>query len=759
MLDLKHPNKNLKAYPFASVAKAEGINFFCFRPCDININSKIIQGFFYENGSWIIKETTFPDVVYNSNSQAKTEEDQIKIEALRFLIPFTSYPVGNKVKVFEMLSKSDTFASYLPKTKEVKDIKSTLGFINQEKNIILKPQHGRKGTGIFFISLNEDGYELADGSNVQLISLNELEDLIVEIIPKEYITQQYIRSINNAGNAYDIRLHVQKGGTGNWEICMIYPRIAPHKSIKANISSGGSTLYITPFLKQEFNDEYFNIKRYLEVFSLSLANEMDKIYKVSFDELGIDIGIDENNKIWLYEINWHPGVPPTFYLELDVVKTSLEYCCYLAQRFLIQEKPIKAFRPVIAVTGSAGKTTTKSMIASALRERFNIFESNDNCTTSENTRKHVSQITPFHQTAVLEYAMGHEGVIARHCQYIKPHISIITNIGPSHISNFNNDIKAIAKAKSEIIKGMDKDGILIINGNDPNSEFLETEQFKGRIIKVGTKEDCSFKAINIQHSANGISFDVEINGESSTVLLPALGDHNIYNALFAIAAGVQMGLSTKEILDGLIKYRNPKGRLDIHNFDGNITVLDDTCHATFEAMKSAIEVLYQQANGRNKIAVLGTMPELGEHVIEYHREIGKLLLEKEVNMLITVGMNTRHYRSGAVDAGFPPENIHSFYDLDILDKFMKNVVSSDTIFLFKGARRINLSESVHKFINYLDIRKVSTIELNIFERRISDENIYRGTKASNRVLPLPDELKAILDDTPKLGMNDSLRPW
>lgn len=605
MLGLKHPEKNLKAYPFACVAKAEGINFFYFRPSDVNLESKTIQAYFYENGSWIVKQTIFPDVVYNSKSQANSEEDQIIIEALRFLIPFTSHPVGNKMNVLKMLGKSKIFASYFPETIEVQNVNTAIAFINLRKSIILKPRNGRKGRGIIFISCKEDFYELTVDNKVEVLSKTELGIEIEKLIPHIYIAQQYISSKNKTGNAYDLRLHVQKDGNGEWKICTIYPRIAPHDSIKSNISSGGATLYLTPFLEQEFSLESFNMKRYLEVFSLSIAKEMDKIYGVSFDELGIDIGLDENNKAWLYEINWHPGVPPAFYLELDVVKTSLKYCCYLANKFLSKVTSLQAFRPVIAVTGSAGKTTTKSMVSSVLREKFNIFESKDNCNTSENTCKHVNAITPFHQAAVLEYAMGHEGVITRHCQFIKPHLSIITNIGPAHISNFNNDIRGIARAKSEIIRGMDQDGILIINGDDPNSNFLETESFKGTVLKVGTNKNCDFQATNVRYESNGISFDIEIKGEILTAFLPASGNHNLYNALFAIAAGVQLGLSPMEILRGLKKYRNPKGRLELRHFDDEITLIDDTCHATFEAMKSAIEVLCQIAkDNRRKIAVL-----------------------------------------------------------------------------------------------------------------------------------------------------------
>jgi UDP-N-acetylmuramoyl-tripeptide--D-alanyl-D-alanine ligase len=163
-----------------------------------------------------------------------------------------------------------------------------------------------------------------------------------------------------------------------------------------------------------------------------------------------------------------------------------------------------------------------------------------------------------------------------------------------------------------------------------------------------------------------------------------------------------MGLSSAEILEGLKKYRNPKRRLEIYHFNDEITVIDDTCHATFEAMKAAIEVLYQSAKvDQKKIAVIGTMPELGTKAIEYHREIGKLLFEREVNMLITIGMNTRHYRIGAIEAGFQPENIFSFYSLEKLEKYLEKMVSSNTVFLFKGARRINLSKTVENFISYL----------------------------------------------------------
>lgn len=343
MLDLAGPEKHLKAYPFAAVAKAEGIGFFYFQPQDVDLETKTIRGKFYENGQWIEKQTTFPDVIYNANGHVKSEEEQLIIEALKALIPFTSWSVGNKMKVFNKLTKSALFSRYLPDTMEVKEAEAAIDFINEKEQVILKPRNGRKGKGILYVRRMEDEYEVRGDNEQQRMSRRMLSSLLTDKIPEKYIIQTFIQCRNQAGLTYDLRLHVQKDGTGRWTVCSIYPRIAPPNSVKANISSGGAALYITPFLKQEFGEDYFNMQRYLEVFAISISKEMDKLYKRSFDELGIDIGIDSSGKVWLYEINWHPGVPPAFYLELDVVKTSLAYCCYLAHASGAQLslKPVK----------------------------------------------------------------------------------------------------------------------------------------------------------------------------------------------------------------------------------------------------------------------------------------------------------------------------------------------------------------------------------------------------------------------------------
>lgn len=186
-------------------------------------------------------------------------------------------------------------------------------------------------------------FRVLDGTESKLLSYDELKDVLSEELTKEpFIVQPFIICKTKSGLTFDFRLHVQKNGEGEWVITSIYPRIGASGSIVSNINNGGSTNYPVPFLKQEFGNDFFNVKRYLEIFSLQLAHHMDDIQQKKFsetiDELGIDVALDDRGKIWLYEINWRPGCPPTFYLEMDVVKNTIQYCYYLARKHQEEKK-------------------------------------------------------------------------------------------------------------------------------------------------------------------------------------------------------------------------------------------------------------------------------------------------------------------------------------------------------------------------------------------------------------------------------------
>ena len=332
----KHPESVIKSYAYAAIAKAEGAELLYFSPKNVDFKNKTIKGYVFKNGAWKETISPFPHVIYNAGSPEKLAISSEIILKLREEIPFTTNSIGNKMRVYKRIKKVGKFSNYLIPSQNIYSIRGFVSFFNQYKKIVFKPVNGRKGQNVIFIERINHKYNVLIGTENTVYSGNELRDFISEKLRQEpYLMQPYIKCKTKSGNAYDFRLHVQKDGKGNWVIAQIYPRIGPSGSIVSNINSGGATNYLVPFLRQEFGDKYFDIKRYLEHFSIQFAKHMDEIQLSNFnetiDELGIDVALDDLGKIWIFEVNWRPGCPPAFYLELDVVKNMIRYAMFLAQ--------------------------------------------------------------------------------------------------------------------------------------------------------------------------------------------------------------------------------------------------------------------------------------------------------------------------------------------------------------------------------------------------------------------------------------------
>ncbi|SFC78101.1 UDP-N-acetylmuramoyl-tripeptide--D-alanyl-D-alanine ligase [Bacillus sp. OV322] len=706
----KDPSKVKKTYAFAAVAKAEGAEFFYFSPKTVDFTNKSIKGQVFENGSWVNRTMPFPDVIYNAGDPNKLAKSEEVIQKLKKIIPFTTNSIGNKWSVYERLKKGQDFSHYLiPSEKISGNIEKFFQFLSSYEKIVFKPYNGRKGKGIYLISMENENFLVTKDSHSSYYSHSQLNDLIEEKLSKEtYIMQPYITSVTKSGQVYDFRLHVQKNGDGEWVITAIYPRIAPKGSIIPNINNGGFTNYLEPFLKQEFNEEALNTKGTLEYFSLSLARHLDelqkRLYEEVIDEIGIDIGLDENKKIWIYEVNWLPGCPPTFYLEMDVVINSIRYAMYLAKKQEAMKAKIQTVKktnkakgeiPIIAITGSAGKTTTKAFLASILSKKWNTFESKDYWNTAQHTEIHASEINETHEAIVLEYGMSSPGTITKHCSIIKPNISIVTNVGLAHVGHFNNDIKGIAKAKSELIHGMDQDGLLVTNKDDRNSILLETDHFRGKIITIGIKSDADYKAFDVKYSENGMSFKTVLHGNEEKFFIPIFGEHHVYNALNAVAVADHLGLTPSEIQAGLL-FRKPPRRLTVYNQKNDIILIDDTVHSHPEGLRAAIDVLANIGKQR-KIAVIGEIRALGNLREAEYRKIGEFVYDKKIDLFITYGDQTETMGDQAKIKGFPAKDVYHFDDRNQLHEFLKEIIKKDDTILVKGASRANMYETI-KFL-------------------------------------------------------------
>ena len=328
----KDPRKVKRAYAYSVVAKAEGVEFFYFTPAKVDIKNQRIIGKCYENGEWIDKEYPFPDVIYNA-SYPLTEKGERTVDYLSKRIPFTSHSVGDKMSVYKRVGRGKDFKQYLIPTFELTDVEMLVKIFDLHPKMVMKPLSGHQGEGILFIEKEDDEkYKINEAGKISIYKKQEMLDLaLLKIQEQKYLVQRFISSQIKSGQVYDFRLHVQKNGEGRWVITSIYPRVGPLGSITSNLGSGGYTAYLNHFLQKEFNDDWFNVKKTLEHFSLSFSNHFDTLYDgVAFDELGIDVGIDENQKLWLFEVNWRPGAPIIFNCELDLAINTIQYAKYLA---------------------------------------------------------------------------------------------------------------------------------------------------------------------------------------------------------------------------------------------------------------------------------------------------------------------------------------------------------------------------------------------------------------------------------------------
>ncbi|MBM7647424.1 UDP-N-acetylmuramoyl-tripeptide--D-alanyl-D-alanine ligase [Bacillus ectoiniformans] len=373
-------------------------------------------------------------------------------------------------------------------------------------------------------------------------------------------------------------------------------------------------------------------------------------------------------------------------------------------------------RPVIAVTGSSGKTTTKEMTASILHQRFKTFKSRENGNDVWFTSQYVKQIEESDEAIVLEYGMLQAGQIAKHCQLIQPNIGMITNVGKAHIGNFEKrgGLAGVAAAKSELIHGMKQDGWLFINADDENSKLLSISGFQGEVITIGMKGSADYYAKDILYTEDGMSFKVFLNGEYILFTVPIYGVHHIYNALFAIAVTHRLGCSPLEMQAGLDTFCDNYSsyfRLNVHRLTNGMTFMYYTFDAKPCAVKAGLDVLTEVGKGVN-IAVLGDMLSLGIYSKDEHLQLGEHAAKKNVNYLYTYGQEGKWIGEGALASGFSKEQWMHFESIEELQgKIIEKAQPQLSILLMgymsiENKKEIEMTETVRYLLQNLPTIKL-----------------------------------------------------
>ncbi len=349
--------------------------------------------------------------------------------------------------------------------------------------------------------------------------------------------------------------------------------------------------------------------------------------------------------------------------------------------------------PIVAITGSVGKTSTKDMVHSVLNTKFNAFKTMGNFNNEVGLPLTVFKMTSENQIGVIEMGMSNFGEISHLTKIVNPDIAIITNIGISHIENLKSQ-ENILKAKLEILEGMEEGDTVILNGDDPLLWGLRGT-LPYELLYYGIKnKQCEIYADNIKSFSDSTLFDVEIGGEKFTGEIKVPGVHHIYNALAAILTGIQYGMSGSEIVQGIASFVPGGMRQNIIR-TGNYTIIKDCYNASPASMRSGLNVLgviEPRMEGGRKIAVLGNMLELGDFAVDSHRNVGKWVREENIDCLVTVGDMAKNIAAGAVAAGFDKEKIHSF-DTNAEAIFgLERILRSGDSILIKGSRGMKLEE-------------------------------------------------------------------
>jgi UDP-N-acetylmuramoyl-tripeptide--D-alanyl-D-alanine ligase len=346
---------------------------------------------------------------------------------------------------------------------------------------------------------------------------------------------------------------------------------------------------------------------------------------------------------------------------------------------------------VIAVTGSMGKTTTKEMIAALLATRFRVLKSEGNLNNHFGLPLSLLGLESSHEVAVVELAMSAPGEIARLARISLPDVGVVTNVAPVHLEFFDS-VDSIARAKRELIENLiGHNGMptAVLNFDDARVRKF-ADGFDGQVVTFGLGEGALFRGTKVRAYGGGshfVLFGPNFDGEFA---VPLPGSHNVENALAALAAAGACGLDVGALGPTLAAFRNLAQRCEVFTLPGNITVLNDCYNSNPRAMECMIETLAGWTGAKRRIVVAGEMLELGPTSPEWHRQIGRKVVECGIDGLVAVQGDARFIREGALGAGMDPAKAVFFPSAPEAARYCGSLLEPGDVVLVKGSRGVNL---------------------------------------------------------------------
>ena len=349
--------------------------------------------------------------------------------------------------------------------------------------------------------------------------------------------------------------------------------------------------------------------------------------------------------------------------------------------------------PVIAITGSVGKTSTKDLVANVVAQKYKV------CKTIGNNNNNIGM--PFTilnapndaEAFVLEMGMNHFGEIHLLSKIAKPNICIITNIGTSHIGNLGSR-ENILKAKLEILDGAKNPYMVINNDNDLLHKWYQ-ENNNMNVKTYGINEKSDMQAKDIQLYENNSEYKIKINNKEEKIRVPVGGEHFVLNSLCAVAVGELLNIENEDIKKGIETFSLTKNRMEVIELKDKIKIINDAYNSSVESVKASLAYM-NNLKANRRIAVLGDILETGEFAEKLHRKIGEVVCENNVDILICSGKNAKYIIESARENGFDETNMYYFEDKEEIVDLIKQIIQTEDVVLFKASNGMRFFDIVEK---------------------------------------------------------------
>jgi UDP-N-acetylmuramoyl-tripeptide--D-alanyl-D-alanine ligase len=353
---------------------------------------------------------------------------------------------------------------------------------------------------------------------------------------------------------------------------------------------------------------------------------------------------------------------------------------------------------VVAVTGSAGKTTTKEMIGSILDQSHRTLRNPGNFNNLIGLPLSLLTAGPEHRMAVLEMGMNRRGEIGRLTEIADPDVGVITNVGHAHLEGLG-DIRNVAKAKAEMVEKISAGAAVVLNGDD--ALLMETaSKFRDDFVTFGLGRENKVRATEVHsHGSGGVSFNLHSEGGAWPVRLRVHGRHNVMNALAAAAAIFSLGGSVAHVVDGLTQFKGVKGRFTVIELQNGATLVDDSYNANPDSLRAALNAVSELSNGEGRVVLgIGEMLELGAETEAAHRDAGRAAAHIDVYRLLAMGQHASLVVAAAVEAGMDRKRVEVVRDHnEMVARIIEDLKAGDIV-LIKGSRKVALDRVVEGLV-------------------------------------------------------------